>query len=412
MARETSSIYDIAVIGGGIAGAAIARDAALRGLSVILFEKNTFGSGTSSKSSKLIHGGIRYLDLAWTALVHGRPVEAWKNLRFVFSSLHEARVLRRIAPAWVKPLPIFIPIYVGNRRQRFTVYLGCALYSLLSFLSGGSAFLRLHWSPRSALQVVPDLEPKKLNGGVTLREYLTDDLGLVRAVMHSAVKNNAECHEQARVESCAYDAGVSAYRLNVLIGEKTREYLARKVVDAAGPWVDEVRKANKEKDRDFIVPVAGSHLWVKRFLPHSVLLEAEDGRLFFVINIGDRARVGTTERLHTLSPDRVKATEEDIDYLLRALKRWFPEHGLTKKDVLETDAGVRPLAAPEHSKQMNEIPREHQVRVGPGGIVHLVGVKLTDHRRAAQEVLDRLMPSLLVYNPKAGRKSLTARVPL
>ena len=121
MKSDSSLPYDIAVIGGGIAGAAIARDAALRGLSVVLFEKNTFGSGTSSKSSKLIHGGIRYLDLAWVALCRGQFTEAWKNLRFVFSSLHESRILRRIAPAWVKPHLIFIPIYVGNRHRRFSV---------------------------------------------------------------------------------------------------------------------------------------------------------------------------------------------------------------------------------------------------------------------------------------------------
>lgn len=412
MTKNALRPYDIAVIGGGIAGAAIARDGALRGLSVVLFEKNMFGSGTSSKSSKLIHGGIRYLDLAWTALVRGQFAEAWKNLRFVFSSLHESRLLRKIAPAWVKPHLLFIPIYVGNRHRRFSVYLGCLVYYLLSLLSGGGKMPKLHWSPRSALQVVPDLDPKQLNGGVTLREYLTDDLGLVRAVMASAAKNGAECHERAEVTSYAYDPAKGTHRLSVRMGEKEREFTARKVIDAAGAWVDAVRKANKEKGKDLIAPVAGSHIWVDRFLPNSVLLEAEDGRLFFVINIGDRGRVGTTERMVTTTPDKVKPTEEEIGYLLRSLKRWFPEHGFTRKDVLESDAGVRPLAAPEHSKGLSEISREHQIRVGPNGVIHMVGVKLTDHRRAAEEVIDRLVPSLLQYNPKAKRKTSTHKIPL
>jgi glycerol-3-phosphate dehydrogenase len=412
MKPNGSTPYDIAVIGGGIAGAAIARDAALRGLSVVLFEKNTFGSGTSSKSSKLIHGGIRYLDLAWTALSRGRFAEGWKNLRFVFTSLHESRVLRRIAPAWVQPLPLFIPIYTGNRHRRATVYLGCLLYYGLSLLSGGGKMPKFYGSPRTALQVVPDLDPKGLSGGVMIREYLTDDLGLVRAVIGSAAKNDAECRENAEVKSYTHDPKQGLHLLSVLMGDKERSFTARKIIDASGAWVDAVRKANGEKGRDLIAPVAGSHIWVRRFLPNSVLLEAEDGRLFFVINIGDRARVGTTERMHTGSPDKVKPTEEEISYLLRSLKRWFPEHGLEKKDVLGSDAGIRPLAVPEHSQGLSEISREHEIRVGPNGIIHMVGVKLTDHRRAAEEVLDRLVPSLLPYNPKAKRKTSTHRVPL
>ena len=401
-------LYDIAVIGGGIAGAAVARDAALRGLSVALFEKNTFGSGTSSKSSRLIHGGIRYLDLAWIAFYHGRFNEAWKNLHFVFTSLHESRVLRRIAPEQVKPHPIFIPVYVGNRHRRFAVYLGCLVYYFFALLSGGGTRPRFHWSPREALQEVPELDPKNLNGGVTITDHATDDLGLVKAVMASAQKNGAHCHEHAETLSYMYTGG--RYRLRVKTGETENEFLARKVINAAGPWVDEVRKANKEKDKNFIVPVAGAHIWIKSFMPRSVLLEAEDKRLFFVINFGERSRVGTTERLLGTNPDKVKATEEEINYLLRSLKRWFPEQTFTKKDVLAADAGVRPLAAPPRTLPLNEISREHEVRVGPTGVIHMIGVKLTDHRRAAEEVLDRLIPSLLPHNPKAKRKTSTHKI--
>jgi len=410
MKTDGTPPFDIAIIGGGIAGAGIARDAALRGLHVVLFEKNTFGSGTSSKSSKLIHGGIRYLDLAWTAFVRGQFAEAWKNFRFVFLSLRESRILRRIAPSWVKPHNIFIPIYYGNRRQRFTVFAGCLAYYLLSILSGGGKMPRISVSPRSALQIVPDLSPKKLNGGVMIRDHVTDDRGLVNATIASARAAGADCREHAQVVTYSYDSG--SYLLKVSLEGGETEFRARKIINAAGPWIDEVRKAAKEKEKNFIVPVAGAHITLPKFIPNSVLLEAEDARIFFVINIGETCRIGTTERLAPTNPDKVKPTEDEIEYLLRSVERYFPEHSFTRKDVLDSDAGVRPLASPDRNRGLHEISREHEIRVSPSGVIHMLGVKLTDHRRAAAEVIDRLVPSLLQYNPKVKRRTSTHRVPL
>ena len=410
MKTDSAPAYDIAIIGGGIAGAGIARDAALRGLRVVLFEKNTFGSGTSSKSSKLIHGGIRYLDLAWTAFTRAQFTEAWKNFRFVFSSLRESRILRRIAPAWVKPHNIFIPIYIGNRRRRFTVFMGCLVYYFLSLVSGGGKMPRITWSPRSALQIVPDLSPKDLNGGVMIRDHVTDDRGLVNATMASARAAGADCREHAQVASYSYDSG--SHLLKVSLEGTETEFRARKIINAAGPWIDEVRKSAKEKEKNFIVPVAGAHITLPKFIPNSVLLEAEDARIFFVINLGETCRIGTTERLAPTDPDKVKPTEDEIEYLLRSVERYFPDHSFTRKDVLEADAGVRPLASPDRNRGLHEISREHEIRVSPSGVIHMLGVKLTDHRRAAEEVVDRVLPSLLQYNPKAKRKTSTHKIPL
>ncbi len=408
---SNSPPYDIAIIGGGIAGAGIARDAALRGLRVVLLEKNTFGSGTSSKSSKLIHGGIRYLDLAWTAFIRTQFAEAWKNLTFVFSSLRESRILRRIAPAWVKPHNIFIPIYTGTHRRRLTVFVGCLAYYVLGLLSGGGKMPRIVWSPRSALQIVPDLAPKDLNGGVMIRDHLTDDHGLVNATIASARAQGADCREHVEVLSYAYHSG--SYTLKVHADGHAQEVQARKIINAAGPWIDEVRKASKEKEKNFIVPVAGAHIMMKKFIPNSVLLEAEDARIFFVINLNEEVcRIGTTERLAPTNPDKVKPTEDEIEYLLRSAERYFPEHSFTRNNVLDADAGVRPLASPERNRGLHEISREHEIRVSPSGVIHMLGVKLTDHRRAAEEVMDRLVPSLLPYNSKAKRKSSTHRIPL
>ncbi len=410
MKSDGTPPFDIAIIGGGIAGAAIARDAALRGLRVILFEKNTFGSGTSSKSSKLIHGGIRYLDLAWTAVTRAQLVEAWKNLRFVFTSLRESRVLRQIAPSWVKPINIFIPIYIGNRRQRFAVFVGCLVYYLLGLVSGGGKMPRISWSPRSALRIVPDLSPKNLNGGVMIRDHVTDDRGLVNATIAAANSAGADCREHAQVLSYSYDTG--SYLLKVSLEGTEKEFRSRKIINAAGPWIDEVRKSAKEKEKNFIIPVAGAHITLRKFIPNSVLLEAEDARIFFVINRGETCRIGTTERLAPISPDKVKPTEDEIEYLLRSAERYFPEHSFSRKDVLEADAGVRPLASPDRNRGLHEISREHEIRVSSSGVIHMLGVKLTDHRRAAEEVLDRVVPSLLQHNPKAKRKTSTHRIPL
>jgi glycerol-3-phosphate dehydrogenase len=153
--------------------------------------------------------------------------------------------------------------------------------------------------------------------------------------------------------------------------------------------------------------VAGAHLTLKRFLPNSAILEAEDGRVFFVINIGETARVGTTERRFD-DPDAVEATSGEIIYLLNALESYFPGRKFTEKDVLSVDAGVRPLARPRDSKTEHQLSREHELRVGPDGVIHVIGVKLTDHRRAAEEIVDALVVEFARDNPKIKRKSETA----
>jgi len=403
--------FDVAIIGGGIAGAAIARDAALRGLTTVLFEKNTFGSGASSKSSKLIHGGIRYLETAWERLKQGDLRESWKNLRFVFSALRESRILRKIAPDLVTPHPILIPIYASDKRSRWIIYLGAILYSKLTFFAGSFRRPRLYFSAKTVLKELPELDNAGLVGAVKIWDHVTDDLKLVLALIGSARAHGAACFEHAEVASYRHDFQKNAFELKLTGGSGPKKVWTRKLINAGGAWVDEIRERGKEHEKDFILPIAGAHINVKRFLPHSVLLQAQDGRFFFVNNLGELSRIGTTERT-VKNLDKVNATADEVDYLLRSVSRYFPAVKLTKKDVLSTDAGVRPLAAPGFSQDLSHISREHMIRVGPTGVVHVISVKLTDHRRAAQEVLDRLIPSLLSVCPKAKRKTSTHRIPL
>lgn len=397
-------IYDLAIIGGGIAGAGIARDAALRGLSVILLEKNTFGSGTSSKSSKLIHGGIRYLELAWKSCLHGEFSEAWKNFRFVFTSLKESAVLEKIAPDLVKPIELMIPVYKTDDRNVFSIYAGALFYGLLGILSGNLRTPRLLLGPKAVLRELPNLSPKNLAGGVVIWDHWTDDEKLVRTTIESACRAGAEAHEHTCVKGYHVEPADKTYRITLGEEHGKKEIRARKLVNASGPWVDHVRHQNHEKREHMIEPIAGCHVMLKKFTDHSAILRTDDKRIFFVINLGDRARVGTTERFCPY-PDKVKALDEEIEYLLCALEKYFPENPFTMDDVLSKDAGVRPLAKPPIGKPAYAIPREHEIRTGENGVLHVLGVKLTDHRRAAEDVMQHLLtgedasPSLTAYLP-------------
>lgn len=408
---KRGEIFDMGIIGGGIAGAAIARDASLRGLSVALFEKNTFGSGTSSKSSNLIHGGFRYLEISWKALKKGSFGEAWKNFRFVFLSLREAQILEKIAPQWVKPLPLVVPIYESDARKRWQVYAGSLIYGMLALITGTSRMPKILWTVDSVLRLIPDLNPRGLTGGVAIWDRHTDDLNLVRATLESAVRAGTRAFEQAGVTAYRFNPDSSLFELSVSLQNRTTIFRSKKLINASGPWVDKTRSLGSERDDDYLVPLAGSHITLRKFLPVSVLLQAVDHRFFFVVNAGETSRVGTTERFFD-DPDTVEATEREIKYLLRSLQHYFPNRSFTRNDVLGHDAGIRPLARPSKETKEDEISREHKVRIGSAGVFHVIGVKLTDHRRAAEEVVNLVADDLLRREKRRRRKSRTRQTPL
>lgn len=405
---EENKLYDIAIIGGGIAGAGIARDAALRGMSVLLLEKDLFGSGTSSKSSKLIHGGLRYLETAWSAFTRGDAREARKNFYFVFASLKETRILRRIAPDLVEPIDLVVPVYRGGARSRWVVFAGCFLYALLAFAAGTGRWPTFLFSKKTVLKKIPPLNSKNLVGGVIIGDCRTNDRSLVRATIESARRAGTVALEHARVTGYTVDAMEKTVRVSFEENGLPKNALCRKLVNASGPWLDKVRSENGESGEKILLPIAGSHLEFKCFLPHSVILQAEDNRVFFVINVGDVSRVGTTER-PCEDPDRVRATPEETSYLLKELAHYFPGLKFTETDILSRDAGIRPLAKPRRNLSPNAVSREHEVRVGPTGVVHVLGVKLTDHRRAAEKITDALAEEISREKPGILRRSITAK---
>ncbi len=386
---ENSEIYDLAVLGGGIAGAGIAQDAAHRGIRTILFEKNTFGSGTSSKSSRLIHGGLRYLETAWEALKCFRLFEFWKNLSFVFLSLCETHLLHRLYPELIKPIHLLLPIYQTQKQNRHAIYFGAWFYGLLAKISGGPHGAKILWNQEAVLRLAPNLRAENLTGGVLVWDHTTHDLHLVKAIMAKAEQAGAQLLEHAEVERYRFLKEQNLYEIKAQISHLEKKFYARKIVNATGAWIDHMREASGDYDGDWIVPVAGAHLTLPRFTDYSIILQAHDGRIFFVINENHEARIGTTERLHG-DPDRVFAEESDIQYLLNSLTYYFPSQNLKRDSILGMDAGIRPLARPKNAVSVHHISREHQILQSPSGVLHVAGVKLTDHRRAAEEVVNRV----------------------
>ena len=383
-------VFDIAIIGGGIAGAAIAHESALRGLSVVLFEKNKFGSGTSSKSSKLIHGGLRYLEVAWSAFWAGHFTDFWKNLRFVFLALKETHALAKQWPEIITEIELLMPIYKNQGRSRFSVFFGTWLYGILSQIGGGKKGTRILRSAKKALEAEPGLNPLGLLGAVIVQDHTTNDLDLVRKVIRASVESGAQVFEDATVTRYHFSPVGELFEVDVKIPRKTQTFYARKVINATGAWVDQVREnAGGIKKSEMIVPLAGSHVEVPFFSNYSTILQAEDKRIFFVINRDKRARIGTTERLEK-NPDQVKTTEEEVGYLLSSVKKFFPAAKLVQSQILSMDAGIRALAKPRRPVSMSQISREHEFIFDPDGAIHVLGVKLTDHRRAAKELLDKL----------------------
>ena len=388
---SSDKTYTIAVIGGGIAGAAVARDAALRGLSVIVFEKNTLGSGASSKSSKLIHGGIRYLELAWADFKKLRWAGAAKNFRFVFSSLRETRILAETAPDLVQPISLFVPIYRKGSRGPFSVYFGTFFYSFLSRLAGNHYKPKIFRGAESAHAALPLLKEGSLVGAVEIIDHTTDDQALVQAVADSAQKSGAVFLEHTPVLS--WKKCPEGYELTVQSENGVKTFQAKTIVNASGAWIDKTRGESISPPDRYVFPVGGSHIELPAFLGRSAILEAGDGRLFFVIEKNGRARVGTTE-WPADDPDHVSVPEKDVEYLLHSLARYFPSKQWDHSVILSSDAGLRPLAFNPLTLQANTVSREHTLRMDSDGVFYLIGVKLTDHRRAAEETVDRLLKKL------------------
>jgi glycerol-3-phosphate dehydrogenase len=383
LAQMTAGPVDLLIIGGGVTGAGIARDAALRGIRTVLIEKGDFGGGTSSHSSRLIHGGLRYLE-------HG-------NLRLVFEASRERRVLLTIAPHLVHPLSFLFPAYRGARVPAWKLFAGLWLYDILSLFRN----VRMHsWlGSRATRRLEPGLREKGLSGAGLYWDAQADDARLTLATMRSAAQAGALVANYVEATSLLKSDGrVRGAALRDQLTGETFQVTALTVVNATGPWVDTLRRFDDPTASPLLRPTKGVHVVVPRArIGHTnaiTLMSPVDGRVMFVLPWGDVSYIGTTDTDEVVSPDEVRATAEDVIYLLRSANALFPNARLSPKDVISTWAGLRPLLAPEKDLSTAQVSREHRVIESASGLITIAGGKLTTYRVMARDVVDRVAQRL------------------
>ncbi len=375
MNTEHKADFDIAVIGGGINGAAVARDAVGRGHSVWLAEAEDYAIGTSSRSSKLIHGGIRYLEQF--------------EFRLVYESLHERETLMKLAPHLVFPMRFLVPIRKDQKRSGWIVRLGLILYDVLS---GRKLLGRTGKLAKDDAAAIPHLDHEGLKAVLHYPDCWTDDARLTLETLLDARARGADIGNRRHVTSI--EPAKEGYRLTTAEG---KSLTARFVVNAGGPWALSVLdKAKSISTNRRLRLVRGSHIIVRMpepADPNAYLLQNPDGRVVFVIPwLDDRFRIiGTTDEPHEGAPDHPTCSDQERDYILATYNRYF-NNDLTAQDVLDTYAGVRPLVD-DGSDNPSKVTREYELEVhqsGDGALLTIFGGKLTTHRKLGELVLKKL----------------------
>ncbi len=375
--------FDLLIVGAGITGAGAARDAARRGLRVVVVDQDDVASGTSSRSSKLVHGGLRYLEQGEVSLV--------------FEAVAERRVLQQIAPHLVSPLPFLLPVYKNSRRGMFTINVGMWLYDGLSLFRSPKMHESL--SRKQVMKVEPSLRIDGLRGAPVYYDCATDDARLTLETLLDAVKAGAVVRTHTKVTRLERDNGLvsGAVVTDRLTGEE-HIIRARVVLNATGPWSDRTCALTGDASAPRLRPTKGIHLVVnaeRLNVNHAIVgMHPSDGRVFFTIPWGEQTYIGTTDTDFDGDPGQVYANTDDVDYVLAAANEHFPDVELNRDDVISTWAGVRPLVGEETSEDESSVSREHVIRVGADGLVTIAGGKLTTYRRMGAEVIDRVVDVL------------------
>ena len=369
--------YDIVVIGAGIQGAGVAQAAAAAGYSVLVVEQTAPAAGTSSKSSKLIHGGLRYLESGQFGLVR--------------ESLHERALLLKLAPELVKLQPLHIPVYEESTRSALTIRAGLSLYSLLAGLNKASLFTQL---PKDDWASLTGLRQGGLKAVFRYQEAQTDDAALTRAVLQSAIVLGADVMMPARFVGAERNG--QCCKLEVAEGGSIQSISCRVLVNCAGPWVNEVlARITPALAPQSVELVQGSHLLLPPLLDQYFYVEApKDKRAVFVLPWKGQLMVGTTEKVHAGVPEQAACSAEEQEYLLATLRHYFPHLSIPAQDV-DTFAGLRVL--PKSDKAAFSRPREVMFAVDNEAhprVLSIMGGKLTTYRATAEAALARLAPSL------------------
>lgn len=399
---ETTA-FDLAIVGGGITGAGIARDASLRGLKVALIEKGDLARGTSTQSSKLIHGGLRYLEQLELGLVR--------------EGVRERSVLMKLAPHLARPLPFIFPIYKDSRAGPLKVAAGMWLYDALAFFKNHKNHQMLR--RRQVQRHEPALRSDGLRAGTLYYDCMTDDGRLTVETAFDAAAHGATIATYHSVTGFRRDA------VNHVTGVLVKDVLspsaapfevkAKVTISAVGPWTDELLGPIAASKRTFLRPTKGIHIVLPRQrlpLAHAVVLTAvRDGRVLFAIPWGERSYVGTTDTDDAGSPDKCLATAWDVDYLLETANHYFPSLRATPSDVISTWAGLRPLLAADPANP-SDVSREHEIFDVVPGLIAIAGGKLTTYRLMSEQAVDRVLAKLGFRSGSAGEECRTETTPL
>ncbi|WP_339625697.1 glycerol-3-phosphate dehydrogenase/oxidase [uncultured Maribacter sp.] len=370
--------FDLIVIGGGITGGGIALDAASRGLKVALLEKGDFASGTSSKSTKLIHGGLRYL----------KQFDFW----LVKEVGSERAIVHKLAPHLVLPEKMLLPLIENGSYGKWLTSIGLKVYDILAQVTGDDK--RKMLEKKEAMKLEPLLPKKILNGAGYYAEYRTDDARLTIENIKTSLLFGAQALNYAKVNEFIYNkekvAGVKA------TDETTgKEFTIKSkfVISAAGPWVDELRSLNNSKKGKQLHLTKGVHLvfpYEKLPVKQSCYFDIPDGRMMFAIPRGKVTYVGTTDTNYNDSKDNVRTNLADAIYLISAVNNMFPDINLELEDIVSSWAGLRPLIH-EEGKSASELSRKDEIFVSETGLISIAGGKLTGYRKMAERVVDRIV---------------------
>ncbi|MGO4062958.1 glycerol-3-phosphate dehydrogenase/oxidase [Staphylococcus pseudintermedius] len=375
--RMQNEAYDLIVVGGGITGAGIALDATARGMKVALVEMQDFAQGTSSRSTKLVHGGLRYLKQLQVGVV----AETGKERAIVYEN----------GPHVTTPEWMLLPMHKGGTFGKFTTSIGLAMYDRLAGVKKSERKKMLSKKETSAKE--PLVKQDGLKGGGYYVEYRTDDARLTIEVMKKAAEQGADIMNYTKVTNFLYDNKEKVNGVAVVdrLGNETFEIKGKKVVNATGPWVDEVRSADYSKNNKQLRLTKGVHVVIDQSkfpLRQAVYFDTEkDGRMIFAIPREGKAYVGTTDTFYNNDKSKPLVNQEDRDYLVDAINYMFPTVHITDADIESTWAGVRPLIF-EEGKDPSEISRKDEIWEGKSGLLTIAGGKLTGYRHMALEIVD------------------------
>jgi glycerol-3-phosphate dehydrogenase len=384
----TQSPLDVLIIGGGIVGSGVARDAAMRGLRVALVEKADFASGTSSRSSRLLHGGIRYL--------------AQGRIGLVREASREKVVISEIAPHLAIPLPFTFPTRKGTEWKLWKLRIGVKLYDLLC---GGRNLGKSSWSkPAELALTLPGLSQQNLTGAVRYFDGMTNDARLVIDTLRSAERAGAMLANFTSVEDTDRAGDAWQCRLYDHVGDRRFSVTAKIIVNAAGAWADKFPAARVK-----LRLTKGVHLVIERSrLPvDDAVVMTEGSRILFAIPWGERVILGTTDTDYDGNIDNPLADESDIDYILKVTNETFPSAKLSTNDVISWWAGLRPLIADPNGKP-SDISRAHQIIMTEPGWIDVAGGKLTTYRLMAEQTVDRVID----FAKLSAKKCQTEHTPL